>query len=123
MQSVTGTFMSILWNGEKTQAFYPSCGLRQGDRLSSYLFVLCMERLSQLINRSTDSKEWKPITLSRGGPKISHICFADDLILFSEASVTQIQLIKGVLERFCETSGQKVSLEKSQIFFLIQCES
>lgn len=63
------------------------------------------------------SKEWKPICLSRGGPKLSHICFADDLILFAEASVSQIRVIRKVLERFCVASGQKVSLEKSNIFF------
>lgn len=64
-----------------------------------------------------DLKEWKPISLSRGAPKLSHICFADDLILFAEASVTQVRVIKKILERFCAASGQKVSLAKSKIFF------
>lgn len=52
-----------------------------------------------------------------GGVELSHICFADDLILFAEASISQIRIIRKVLERFCEVSGQKVSLEKSLIFF------
>lgn len=55
--------------------------------------------------------------MSRGGPKLSHIIFADDLILFAEASVSQIRVIRSVLERFCVASGQKVSLEKSKNFF------
>ncbi|KAG7578919.1 Reverse transcriptase domain [Arabidopsis thaliana x Arabidopsis arenosa] len=117
MQCVTGPSMRLLWNGEKTDAFKPLRGLRQGDPLSPYLFVLCMERLCHLIERSIDDKKWKPISLSRGGPKLSHICFADDLILLAEASVTQIKVIRGVLEKFCMASGQKVSLEKSKIFF------
>lgn len=62
-------------------------------------------------------KKWKPISLSRGGPQLSHVCFADDLILFTEASVTQIRIIRSVLERFCGASRQKVSSEKSKIFF------
>ena len=62
-------------------------------------------------------KEGKPISLSKGGPKLSHICFADDLILFAEASVSQVQVIRKVLEKFCVASGQKVSLEKSKFFF------
>lgn len=70
-----------------------------------------------MIERSIDTKEWKPISLSQGGPKLSHICFADDLILFAEASVAQVQVIRKVLETFCTASGQKVSLEKSKIFF------
>lgn len=109
--------MTILWNGEKTKSFKPSRGLRQGDPLSPYLFVLCLERLCHLIEMAVDLKEWKPISLSRGGPKLSHICFADDMILFAEASVTQVHVIKKVLERFCAASRQKVSLAKSKIFF------
>ncbi|KAG7599606.1 Endonuclease/exonuclease/phosphatase superfamily [Arabidopsis suecica] len=117
MQCVKGPSMNVLWNGEKTETFKPSRGLRQGDPLSPYLFVLCLERLCHLIELAVDSKEWKAISLSCGGPKLSHICFADDLILFAEASVTQIRVIRKVLEKFCKASGQKVSLEKSKIFF------
>lgn len=117
MKCVSGPAMNLLWNGEKTAAFTPLRGLRQGDPISPYLFVLCMERLSHMIERSVESKDWKPISLSRGGPKLSHICFADDLILFAEASVSQVQVIRKVLETFCGASGQKVSLAKSKIFF------
>lgn len=117
MECVSGPSMSILWNGEKTESFKPLRGLRQGDLLSPYLFVLCMERLCHLIDEAVEDKKWKPIRLSRGGPQLSHICFADDLILFAEASVSQIRVIKSVLETFCRASGQKVSLPKSKIFF------
>lgn len=70
-------------------AFKPLRGLRQGDLLSPYLFVLCMERLCHLNEEAVEEKKWKPIFLSRGGPKLTHICFADDLILFAEASLAQ----------------------------------
>ncbi|KAL9816790.1 putative reverse transcriptase domain, ribonuclease H domain, ribonuclease H-like superfamily [Arabidopsis thaliana] len=76
-----------------------------------------MERLCHMINRSILDKKWKPISICRGGPKLSHICFADDLILFAEASVSQIRIIRRVLETFCRASGQKVNLEKSKIYF------
>jgi len=105
MECVANPAMSLLWNGEKTESFKPARGLRQGDPLSPYLFVLCMERLCQLIDFEVGNKNWKPINLSRGGPKISHVCFADDLILFAEASVVQIRVIRRVLERFCLSSG------------------
>lgn len=117
MTCVTGPSMQILWNGEKTEQFTPSSGIRQGDPLSPYLFVLCLERLCHLIDVSVAGKNWKPISISQGGPKLSHICFADDLILFAEASVAQIRVIRKVIERFCVASGQKVSLDKSKIFF------
>ena len=121
MQCVSVPTMSLLWNGEKTESFKPLRGLRQGDPLSPYLFVLCMERLCHLIDNAVANKKWKPIRLSQGGSRLSHVCFADDLILFAEASIAQIRVIRGVLERFCSASGQKVSLEKSKIFFLKQC--
>jgi len=117
MAGVTDPSMSVLWNGERTDSFVPARGLRQGDPLSPYLFVLCLERLCHLIEASVGKREWKPIAVSCGGSKLSHVCFADDLILFAEASVAQIRIIRRVLERFCEASGQKVSLEKSKIFF------
>ncbi|KAG7556773.1 Reverse transcriptase domain [Arabidopsis suecica] len=69
MTCVTGPSMQILWNGEKTEQFTPSRGIRQGDPLSPYLFVLCLERLCHLIDRSVAGKEWKPISISQGGPK------------------------------------------------------
>lgn len=114
MECVSGPSMSILWNGKKSESFKPSRGLRQGDPLSPYLFVMCMERLCQMINSTVMDKKWKPIKLSRGGPQLSHICFADDLILFAEASVSQVRVIREVLETFCRASGQKVSLPKSK---------
>lgn len=49
---------SILWNGETLNALKPICGLRQGDPLSPYLFVLCFEYLSNLINDKVNSKDW-----------------------------------------------------------------
>ena len=62
-------------------------------------------------------KEWRPINLRRGGPAISHLFFADDLVLFAEVSLNQASIIKYCLEVFCKHSGQKVSVEKTKIFF------
>ncbi|XP_010424030.1 PREDICTED: uncharacterized protein LOC104709061 [Camelina sativa] len=58
LQCVKGPSMSILWNGERSTSFTPARGLRQGDTLSPYLFVLCMERLCQMIDISMAAKEW-----------------------------------------------------------------
>lgn len=50
MQCVSTTRMSILWGGEISESFTPTRGLRQGDPLSPYLFMLYMERLAHIIN-------------------------------------------------------------------------
>ncbi|KAA3482991.1 reverse transcriptase [Gossypium australe] len=76
----------VLWNGKLFEVFKLSRGIRQGDPISPYIFVLCMEPLAQIINVEALNGKWKHIKLSRDGPSISHIFFVDDLVLFSEAS-------------------------------------
>lgn len=61
--------------------------------------------------------KWKGIRLSRYGPLLTHLFFADDLVLFAEASQEQINIIKTCLEKFSRASGQRINLKKSQIFF------
>ncbi|CAL0325278.1 unnamed protein product [Lupinus luteus] len=106
--------VSLLWNGSRLEAFNPSRGLRQGDPMSSYLFVLCMEKLALLISQKVDSGIWHPIKLSRGGPSISHLLFADDVLLFCKATNSQVRFVSSTLNDFCKASGLKVSADKSK---------
>lgn len=91
-------------------------GIRQGDSLSLYLFVLCLEWLGHMINDAINSRDWKPIKFSRGGPMFSHLFFTDDLFLFAGDNHDQIKVIKGCLDNFCSYSDLKVSLENTKIF-------
>lgn len=84
---ISSVSMQIVWNGGKTKAFRPSRGVRQGDPISPYLFVLCMERLGHLIQKEVDCGLWKPIGITRLSPKVSHLFFTDDLVLLAEASL------------------------------------
>ncbi|CAL1355512.1 unnamed protein product [Linum trigynum] len=116
MYCVEHNHMRIFWNGELSHPITPSRGVRQGDPLSPYLFVLCMERLSHRIDQAVRDKSWKPIKLSANGPALTHLFFADDLILFAEAGRSQVRIIKQCLEEFCESSGQRVNFTKSSMF-------
>lgn len=117
MTSVTSAKLKILWNGEPLEGLCPTRGIRQGDPLSPYLYVICMERLAHLIEQEVQFGNWVPVKASGNGPSISHLAFADDLILLSEATVSQAELMKQCLDKFCEASGSRVSIEKSKIFF------
>ena len=64
---ISTSTIAVLWNGEMTEPFCPSRGLRQGDPLSPYLFVLYLERLSRLVTRAVELNRWKPFEVCRGG--------------------------------------------------------
>lgn len=101
MWCVKSASLSLLWNGEKLDAFKPTRGLCQGDPLSPYLFVLCMEMLALDIQHKMDQGIWETIHVSRGGPGISHLFFADDVLLFCKANSSQVKVVMDSLNQFC----------------------
>lgn len=112
----------LLWNGETTETFKLARGLRQGDPLSPYIFVICMERFSRWIHKEVKSGRWRLLKASRGGASVSHLFFADlffadDILLFPEATDGQVDCILNGINRFCRASGQKINFNKSSVFF------
>ena len=85
MNCVMTVSTSIVFNGEALDPIFPSRGLRQGGPLSPYLFILCIDFLGQLIEEKCSAKLWNPIKVSQRGPSVSHLMFADDLVLFTKA--------------------------------------
>ena len=81
---------SILVNNEPKAHIIPSRGIRQGDPLSPYLFLLCLEALNGLIQHAVDGGQIEGFSLCRFGPKISHLFFADDSLLFCWARVGDV---------------------------------
>jgi hypothetical protein len=75
LECVSSSSISILFNGGQLEVFKPSRGIRQGDPLSPYLFILCMEYLSLKISDACIDKSRKPIKASRSGPTFSHLFF------------------------------------------------
>lgn len=117
MSSLSTSQMRVSINGTTTEDFKPTRGIRQGDPLSPYIFVLCMERLENMIHYKVNIGGWKPLKLGRNRPCISHLFFFNNLILFAKASKEQIRTIKYYFDNLCARSGQNVSLSKSRIFF------
>lgn len=74
--------------------------------------LLAMEVLHQNIQEAAENGAWSPIKLSRKGLSVSHLFFADDLLLFGEASVNQAAIMKNILENFVISHGN-VSIDRS----------
>jgi len=76
---------SVLVNNEKVGPIILGRGLRQGDPLSPYLFIICAEGLSSLIRDAEERNVIYGTSICRGAPPISHLLFADDCFLFFKA--------------------------------------
>ena len=101
MSCISSSSISILFNRGALEPFNPSCGIRQGDPLSSYLFILCMEVLGALIENKCHEKLWNPVRSSQGGLAFSHLFFVNELMLFSKADRKNCIAIRDVLNSFC----------------------
>ena len=102
MSCVTSVSTSILFNGGCLEEFRPSRGIRQGDPLFSYLFILCIDYLRHLIAEKCEANCWTPVKASRGGPAFSHLFFVDDIVLFAKADLINCSTIRDVLDQFCD---------------------
>ena len=78
MECVTSISYSILVNRELEGMIYLSRGIRQGDPLSPYLFLFCVEGLNAILRKATIAEEIEGFSLCRRGPKITHLFFTDD---------------------------------------------
>lgn len=88
----------ILINRQLGKTFKPSRGLRQGDPLSPYLFLMCANKsLISLINRAKNRGDIQGLTVTRGGTSINHLLFTDNSILFCRASKGEWCKIRGLL--------------------------
>jgi hypothetical protein len=115
-ECITSPRFSICLNGTLEGYFEGKRGLRQGDPFSHYLFVLAMEVFSRIMAdhiRGVSGFKFHPRCLKQ---KLTHLCFADDLLIFSEASVKSISIIKDALIEFEELSGLKANPSKSFLF-------
>ncbi|GFS35505.1 hypothetical protein Acr_00g0040240 [Actinidia rufa] len=90
-------------------------GLRQGDPLSPYLFVICLEYLSRSLGGLKENPDFN-FPPKCGSLKITHLAFADDLVLLSRGDVTSVAMLINTLNHFGDCSGLRVSIAKSSLF-------
>ncbi|XP_048590909.1 uncharacterized protein LOC125575828 [Brassica napus] len=117
MQCVSTVTYSFLINGSPRGRVTPSRGIRQGDPLSPYIFILCSEVLSGLCNKAQEEGTLKGVRVARGCPRLNHLLFADDTMFFLRASKENGEALCRLLKRYEEASGQSINTEKSSINF------
>ena len=108
---------AVLLNGQPVGNIKPTKGLRQGDPLSPYLFLLCAMGLQSLIHQAEMDGHIRGVAICRNGHKVSHLFFADDSVLFCRATKAECNKILEILEVYEKGSGQKINKEKTNLFF------
>jgi len=94
MMFIESVNYSVLLNGEKIGPIVPGRGLRQGDPLSPYIFIICVEGLSSLIHQAEGSGTINGAKICKNAPIISHLLFANDCFLFFKSKSGQAQVMK-----------------------------
>lgn len=114
MQCVSTPMFSISLNGSPHGFFRGKRGLRQGDPMSPSLFILCMEYLSRFINAKSCVNF--NFHAKCGRTKITHLAFADDLMLFCRGDHTSLKILYEAMEEFQACSGLETNKQKSNLF-------
>ena len=116
MGCITGSWFSIKINGGVSGFFTGKSGVRQGDPLSPFIFVMGMEILSRLFRNITTYKGFafhpKCVRL-----KLTHLIFADDLMVFVRGDLPSVMAVKSILHQFAAFSGLNANAEKTEIYF------
>jgi hypothetical protein len=116
MKRVTSVRFTICANGEMLPYFTPTRVLRQGDPLSPYLFLICGEGFTTLLNSFGNYVD-RGIRVTPRSPWINHLLFVDDSLIFLKATERSANRLNEILRIYEECSGQCVNREKSSIYF------
>ena len=105
MSCMTSPSTAILVNGGALKPVEPMKGIRQGDPLSRYIFILCIEYLGHLIEQKCVDGTYTPLKAFKENMGFSHLLFTDDIILFCKVDSAACEAILEVIEKFCAESG------------------
>lgn len=117
LKCVTTVNYTIIHGEHEMGPICPTRGIRQGDPLSPYLFIICAEGFSALLRKYEERKWIQGVKICRKAAMVTHMLFADDSYLFCKANSTEAQRILEILELYKKASGQQVNRNKSSIFY------
>jgi hypothetical protein len=117
MNCVSTVTYRVRVNGELTEQIVPQRGLRQGDPLSPYLFLICAEAFSCLLNAAEESGDMVGVRVCPNAPSINHLLFADDSLLLFKIDEQSTGHLQNILQLYEDCSGQIINKDKSSIMF------
>lgn len=117
MTFISTVSYGFLHNGMEIGRVVPTRGIRQGDPISPYIYIMCAEGLSVMLRRSVDVGIIHGCKVTRNAPDISHLFFADDCYLFFKATEVEADNMKRILNRYESISGQRINFGKSTVVF------
>ncbi|KAI0519669.1 hypothetical protein KFK09_007123 [Dendrobium nobile] len=105
---------SIIINVKNSKWINAQSEFRHGCPLSPYLFIMCSQLMSNSLKQTGQTFG---IKVSPRGPRITHLLYADDVLIFSHVSMALATALKAIVEDFCKWTGQRINVSKSQIIF------
>ncbi|KAL6549238.1 hypothetical protein OROHE_009083 [Orobanche hederae] len=121
MRCVSTARFSFVVNGKVYGNLTPSRGLRQGDPLSPFLFVLCAQGLSSMLSNSHNLNLFTGIRVAQNAPTLSHLFFTDDSLLLLKVEKDGLRQVQKILDQYAKASGQLINLDKSAAVLSPNC--
>ncbi|VFQ87964.1 unnamed protein product [Cuscuta campestris] len=116
LNNLKDTTLSININGYPSKPFQPKRGLKQGDPLSPLLFILAAEGFSRGLHYRVNTLKIEPFNMGRHSQIISHLAFADDLLIFLKGTAQNLARFSNFLKAYEDASGQTINLHKSSFY-------
>lgn len=117
MSCVITVNYKVLANWRLGKMITPSRRLRQGDPLSPYMFIMCVEGLNSILNKVEQQGIIQGATVTKGATRINHLLFEGDCILYSRVTKANWEKIQEILTLYEKGSGHKLNNQKSSAFF------